>query len=192
MDISELGKELETGLKGFKTDLDGFIQKSNAEAGEQAKFSKKTEETMKSLDEKLGEYGERMLDLEQKATSRNDVEDVEKSLGMLFTESDVFSAFKGKQTQKASFFSEKNTIVGADATVAPNRLAGVVGGAFRNLRIADSITQGNTSSNAIEYTRENVLTNNAAEAAENAAKPESDVTFALVQKNSRLSVEVAV
>ena len=74
----------------------------------------------------------------------------------------------------------KNTITGADATVAPDRKPGVVSGAFQPLTLESFLISLPTTSNAIEFTRENTFTNAAAETAEGVAKPESAVTFTLV------------
>ena len=88
---------------------------------------------------------------------------------------------------------QANTITGqegsppenSDILVRPDRKAGIVAGAFRSLRVADLLVGIPTSSNAYEFTRELAFTNNAAETAEGAAKPESDLTFELVTVNVR-------
>ena len=50
-------------------------------------------------------------------------------------------------------------------------------GAFRMLTVMDTVTQGQTSSNIVYYSRELGWTNNAAGTAEGGNKPESDLTF---------------
>ena len=60
------------------------------------------------------------------------------------------------------------------------RVPGVVPGASQILTLEALIPALPTASNAIEFTKEASFTNNAAETAEGAAKPESAVTFALV------------
>ena len=67
--------------------------------------------------------------------------------------------------------------------VQADRLPGIVGGAFRPLTILDFVNRIPTTSNATEYVRENVFTNNASETAEGVAKPESDLTFELKTAN---------
>jgi HK97 family phage major capsid protein len=82
----------------------------------------------------------------------------------------------------------KNTIIGEggspanpiDTLVQADRLPGIVPGAFRSLNVLDFVPMGVTGSNQIEYTRELSFTNDAAETSEGAAKPESDLTFELV------------
>jgi HK97 family phage major capsid protein len=74
----------------------------------------------------------------------------------------------------------KNTLVGSDTNVAPDRRPGVVPGAFQPLTIEQLYRSVPTTSNAVEFTRENVFTNAAAETAEGGAKPESSLTTTLV------------
>lgn len=80
---------------------------------------------------------------------------------------------------------EANTITGqggspvenVDTLVPTDRRPGIVPGAFRSLRIRDLLTTVPTTSNAWQFVRELLFTNNAAETAEGAAKPETVLTF---------------
>lgn len=80
---------------------------------------------------------------------------------------------------------EANTITGqggspvenVDTLVPTDRRAGITPGAFRSLRIVDFLPVIPTTSNAWQFVRELLFTNNAAETAEGAAKPESVLTF---------------
>lgn len=173
MTIEVLQKE----FASLNEEVKGFIAKSSEEAQSNTKLGRENSELMKSLNEKCGELQERMLEVEQKSVSKAESQP-KLTAGEQFTKSDSFNLMKQGQTNKARI-ELKNTVVGSDAIVAPNRLSGVVDGAYRNLLVASAIPQGNTSSNAIEYTRENVFTNNAAETAEGGAKPESAVTYTL-------------
>jgi HK97 family phage major capsid protein len=89
------------------------------------------------------------------------------------------------------FTAQNNTITGqsgspatnSDTIVPADRRPGIIPGAFRALRVKDLLAQGNTVSNAVEFTRELAFTNNAAETAEGATKPESVLTFELYTAN---------
>jgi len=78
---------------------------------------------------------------------------------------------------------EANTITGqsggdSDSTLVPaDRKPGIIPGTFRMLRVRDLLTKVPTTSNAYEFTKEDTFVNNAAETAETAAKPETDLTF---------------
>ena len=54
---------------------------------------------------------------------------------------------------------------------------GILMPGLRRLTIRDLLAQGRTTSNAIEYVRENVFVNSAASVAEGTLKPESQLTF---------------
>ena len=168
---------IEKELASLNTEVKSFIQKSSEEAETTAKLSKSTAEQMKTLEEKCKELNERLLDAEQKGVSRAD-EQPKLSAGESFVKSDAFAAMKSGSTGKARI-ELKNTIIGSDSIVAPDRQASLIDGAYRSLRVANALPQGNTSSNAIEYTRENVFTNSAAETAEGGDKPQSAVTYTL-------------
>lgn len=116
-----------------------------------------------------------------------------KSFGNILVEDPSYKAFASGQssrcriTLKDGFTAQNNTITGqsgspaanSDTLVQADRRPGVIPGAFRTLRVKDLIAVGNTTSNAVEFTRELVFTNNAAETAEGASKPESVLTFEL-------------
>jgi len=110
-----------------------------------------------------------------------------KTWGETFVESDSFKGFVAGDGSRMARIEVKNTILGeaagepSDVLVAKDRLPGIVPGAFRALNVLDFVPMGTTGSNQIEYTREASWTNDAAETAEGAAKPESDLTFELIQ-----------
>ena len=80
---------------------------------------------------------------------------------------------------------EANTITGqggspvenVDTLVPTDRRAGITPGAFRSLRVTDLLNTVPTTSNAWQFVRELLFTNNAAEVAEGAAKAETVLTF---------------
>lgn len=106
-------------------------------------------------------------------------EAVAQTMGQEFTKSASFDAFKTGQSNKARFDFQNNTIVsGNDNSIVPlQTLPGIVAGAFRSLTLLDIIPVGTASGNTVHYTRELLSTQNAAETAEGAQKPESVLTF---------------
>lgn len=106
-----------------------------------------------------------------------------------------FKAFKSgnqrkiKMTFDQPLLNVKNTITGdtgspaepSDILAPATRMPGIVGGAFRSLRLRDLLPVMPCSSNLVEVTRELAWTNNAAsQASEGAQKAESDLTFELL------------
>jgi HK97 family phage major capsid protein len=163
--------------------LEGTLAAMSAKAdGELATVGKVSADTKAALDN-LGvqqrEFADRLLTLEQKGLTQAAAEPADASWGAQLVKADAFTNFVGGRTQKARV-EVKNTLTGSDANVAPDRKPGVVAGAFQMLTIEGLLNSTTTTSNAIEFTKENVFTNSAAEAAEGAAKAESSLTWTLV------------
>ena len=164
-------KEIEASLSANHTDAKAAIESAEKAAKE------------------IEVIGKRVLELEQK-TAEGVMRGKEspKTLGQLLLASDAFKSFQAGSTSKVRV-ELKNTITGqegsppanVDTIVDSQRLVGIVPGAFRTLRVRDILPSGTTSSNLVEYTRELAFTNNAAERNEGVAKPESSLTFELVQ-----------
>lgn len=160
--------------------------KANAEkaAGEMATLGKVSTDTKTAVDA-LGveqrTLADRLLQLEQKGAGGDGDGDANKPLswGEQLIKNAHYAAFAGGQTGKLRM-EVKNTLVGSDTNVAPNRLARIVGGAMLPFSMEALLPSTTTTSNAIEFTKENVFTNAAAEAAEGAAKAESSLTWTLV------------
>lgn len=150
--------------------------------GELATLGKVSADTKAALD-KLGtdqrELAERLVTLEQRGVLRNEGASADESWGAQVVKTDKYAAFAGGHTNKMRV-EVKNTLTGADATVAPDRKPGIVSGAMVPMTLESFLPSMPTSSNAIEFTRENAFTNSAAEAAEGASKAESALTWTLV------------
>lgn len=147
------------------------------------------------LSGKLMAQGNQLKEVEQKFAEKV-IEGKAKvqSLGALMVHSEEFKAMASGAAKSAKITQiQANTITGqggspaenTDTLVAPDRLGGIVGGAFRNLRVTDILPAIPVSSNAFEYTRELLFTNNAAERSEGTQKPESVLTFEKVTANIR-------
>ena len=165
--------------EAIEAQLIKFAEKTEAEIKATGTASADTKAAIEGLATKQRELADRLLQIEQKGSARDDLETKAESWGEQFTKSAVYTAFAGGNTQKARF-EVKNTLTGADANVAPDRKPGVVPGAFQMLTLESLFPALPTSSNAIEFTKEASFTNSAAEAAEGAAKAESALTWSLV------------
>ncbi len=146
---------------------------------EVGKSSTEINNAIKKLEDTHQELANRLIDLEQSNSSNGDDLDKNESVGIQFTKSDSYSNYTSGQTNKSRFLC-KNTVIGSNVTVAPDRSPIIVGGAFKPLRMEEFLPSVGTTSNAIEYTREKLFTNHASERAEGVQKPESDIEFELV------------
>lgn len=165
-------------LAGIEQKLTAFEEQAKKEISTVGAMSTETKNAIDAISIKQREFADELLALKQRgALPQNETK--ADGWGDQFVKADAYKSFVGGQTQKARF-EVKNTVVGSDTTVAPDRKPGVVGGAFQMLTMESLFPAVPTASNAIEFTKENVFTNNAAEAAEGAAKAESSLTFTLV------------
>lgn len=173
-------KQVLEAITGVEAKLSEFSQKAEAEAKLNGKASQDTLAAVEGLGVKQRELADRLMALEQKGSAGNDTPAVE-TMGQQFTKSDAYKSFANGSSQKARV-EVKNTVTGSSTTVAPDRRPGVVPGAAQLLTLESLFNALPTTSNAVEFTRENVFTNNAAEAAEGASKAESALTFTLVNQ----------
>lgn len=113
-----------------------------------------------------------------------------KSLGDAVLGADGFGDFASRRVKRLFVDTQtpilaKSTILGEggspqqpDNNLAPYQTAaGIVGGAFRPLTFLDLVPRAPAASNSIHFVREAALVNRAAETAEGASKPETDVSF---------------
>jgi HK97 family phage major capsid protein len=114
------------------------------------------------------------------------------TLGEQFTKSEMYQGMQAGTVATARM-NFKTAIINATGQnqplVAADRLPGIYKDPNRVLRIRDLMPVGRTSSNLVEFARENVFTNNAGpqvggspEAFENVTKPESGITFTLANE----------
>ena len=172
-------------VEKLEAQISTMSDKADGELKTLGKVSADTKTALDNLGTQQRELADRMLALEQKGhLPTGGDQGAGQSWGAQFVES---KTYKEKQSgffsgmQVGSVGAEvKNTLTGSDATVAPDRKPGIVPGAFQPLTLESLYASVPTTSNAIEFTRENVFTNAAAETAEGGTKPESSLTWTLV------------
>jgi HK97 family phage major capsid protein len=170
------------GLEGIEAKLKQFSDKAEGELKELGKVSADTKTAIDNLGTQQRELADRLVQLEQKGAGGGEPEGkADESWGAQVVKAEAFKSFVGGSTQKARV-EVKNTLTGSDSTVAPDRKPGIVPGASQMLTIESLLASAPTASNAVEYTKETSFTNNAAETAEGAAKPESSLTWTLVNQ----------
>lgn len=190
--------ELKQAFEDFKlarTNADESMRKLFAEQINGTKESAaQALTTANAMAEKVQSIADRLVEAEQKLVKGIAAgKAAPRSLGQLVVESEEYKAYatgrSGKMQirLKSGFDVFANTITGqggspvenVDTLTPAHRIQGVIPGAFRRLRVKDLIPQGQTTSNAIEATRELLFTNAAAETAEGGAKAQATLTFEL-------------
>lgn len=178
--------DAQTELRSATKDLRSWMEKADGEIESAKKVDGETRSAIEKLSERAAELTERCMTLEQRMTAPRE-ESRQLSIGEQFTKQDGFDRWQ--QSRAGSFRMEfKTAIVNATGQNQPlvpsHRLAGIDTAPNRLLTIRDILPVGRTSSNLVEYTKENVFTNSAgpqygSPAYENVAKPESAITFTL-------------
>ncbi len=165
-------------LDGIEAKLKAFSDKADGEAKTVGQISADTKTALDAIGTQQRELADRLNSIEQKATAQPEQKGIS-SWGEQFIKSANYGAFAGGNLNKLRV-EVKNTLTGSDTNVAPQRNAGIVGGAFLPFAMEALLPSTTTSSNAIEFTKEASFTNSAAEAAEGEQKAESALTWSLV------------
>lgn len=170
---------IEKALESQQAEIKKAFDAQREEIQKTGEVNKALQTDIAKLNEELQKSGARMFDLEQKLGKRTPDDNLEKSFAEKAAE-EITKSWDGRSS-KAEVGSFYKAITSATAsagdTVAVQRLGGIVTPGLQRLTVRDLLAQGSTSSNAIEYVRENVFTNAADVVAEGALKPESDITF---------------
>lgn len=167
------------GLDSVEASLSAMSARADAEAKANGTASKETKDAIEAFGVKQREMADRLLALEQAGHAAPAEAKQEDTWGSQLIKSKSLEAYQRGETSKVRI-EIKNTLIGDDATVAPDRKPGIIAGPSVPLTIEALLPALPTASNAIEFTRETAFTNSAAETAEGAAKPESALTWALV------------
>jgi HK97 family phage major capsid protein len=165
-------------LDGIEAKLKTMDEQAAGQVATVGKVSSDTKTALENIGTQQRELADRLLQIEQKGTSGPE-QKADTSWGEQFVKNARYADFAGGNMAKLRV-EVKNTLTGADATVAPDRRPNIVGGAMLPFSMEALLPSTTTTSNAIEFTKENVFTNSAAEAAEGAAKGESSLTWTLV------------
>ncbi len=176
--MSELAL-IQKAIEESQQKMSQLFDAQKAEIESTGQVSKQLQSDLAKVQEELTKSGTRLFDLEQKLASGADNPGEKKSFYERAAE-ELIKSWDGKQgTFDAKTF---NKSLGSDADSAgsliqPMQIPGIIMPGLRRLTIRDLLAQGRISSNALEYVREEVFTNNADVVAEKALKPESDITF---------------
>lgn len=165
-------------LDSVEAKLAAMSTKAEGEFATVGKTSADTKTALDAIGTEQRVLADRLLQIEQKASAQPEAKTNE-SWGEQFVKNARYADFAGGNLNKLRV-EVKNTLVGSDVNVAPDRKPGIVSGAYLPFSMEQLLPSTTTSSNAIEFTRENVFTNSAAEAAEAAQKAESALTWTLV------------
>lgn len=193
-------EDLKTAFLGTHREIKGLIDAANQQQKDSGKVATETKAAIDAAVEKINTLGTRIDKIEAKSDVNPSAPPVTKSLGELFLEGDEYKTSVGgdgralmkstKARLELKGFDQKaitNATGQSQPLVPDQRIPGIQTLPNRRLRIRELIPTGQTTSNLVQYVKENVFTNNAGPqaggsptvAAENTLKNESDLTFTL-------------
>jgi HK97 family phage major capsid protein len=175
LDLTAVNKALDA----LEAKLKSMSDKADGEMATLGKVSTDTKSALDNLGTQQRELADRLLGLEQKGLVPPKADGELTSWGAQFVKAAAFGDFVAGRLQKMRV-EVKNTITNAVGNTFSDRRPSPVGGAFREFTLEQLLTTLPTTSNAVDYVRENVFTNAAAETTEGNAKPESSITTTLV------------
>lgn len=186
-DLVEL-KQVEAALLKKFEGIENLFDKVTEEIKVAGSASNDAKAEIEKLSGDYNDLYDRVQQLEQKGVSSFE-ESKHFDLGEEFTKSEAFKDLQDGRTSRGRM-EVKTAIINATGQnqplVAADRLAGFNTTPNRILTIRDILPASGTTSNLVEFVRENVFTNNAGpqisgspEAYENVTKPESGITFTL-------------
>jgi len=184
-------KAVEATLGAKFEEITKAYEKANGEIRELGEAKSETTGKIEALTKQYDELYDRMQAVEQKGVAMSEASHAS-SAGRDFVESDGYKSMMSGAV-RATRMEIKTAIINATGQNQPlvqsDRLQGIWNTPNRALTIRDVLPVSSTDSNLVEYTRENAFTNNAGpqvggspEAFENVTKPESGITFTLVNE----------
>lgn len=172
-----MSDQIMKALDNVEVKLNLMSAKADAEMKDLGKVSTETKTAIDNIGIEQRTLADRLLAVEQKASAQADAPAVDESYGAQFVKAAGYDNFLKQDGRIRTRVEVKNTVTNAIANTFSERRPGIVEGAFRVFTIEDLLVNVPTSANAIDWLRENVFTNSAAETAEGALKPESSITF---------------
>lgn len=180
--------EAQGTLLNTTRELKSWMEKANGEIAESKAVEGETKSALEKLAAKSSELTDKCLEMERKLSMGiNGDAQKQDTAGEMLVKSDSFKAMQEGRSKFARV-EMKTAIVNATGQNQPlvpsQRVAGIINNPNRVLTIRDLLPVGRTTSNLVEYTKENVFTNNAgpqysSPSYENVTKPESGITFTL-------------
>jgi len=182
--LAETQANIITATKELKT----WMEKANGEIESNKKAEAETKAAIEKIAVKAAEFTDKAMLLERKLADRELAETARaESAGEVLVKSEAFKAMAAGQSKFARV-ELKTAIINATGQNQPlvpdMRVPGIIAQPERLFTIRDALPSGRTTSNLVQFTRENVFTNNAdpqyvSPAVENVLKPESGITFTL-------------
>lgn len=191
--MDELKELLQKSAKDFNDHVTTLKSQVQAEQQAREAVEKAVKEAREAQETVVKSIEARLEELQKASKSRDrfgrEMSEI-KTAGLAFTESAQYKNNTGMSVARVNIKSITGLAASAGALVRPDRDTTVYENPKRPMRIRDLIRTVPTASNAVEYVRQNVFTNNAGPqqpgtpnaaigAGELQAKPQSNITWSL-------------
>jgi HK97 family phage major capsid protein len=164
-------------MEAIENNLKAQAEKAEGQIKTIGKVSEDTKTAIDAIGISQRELADRLVQLEQSKSAPAGEGDKAESYGEQFVKSAGYANLLKNGIAGRAKVELKNTVTNTIGNTYSERRPGIVEGAFRVFTIEDLLTSIPTAANAIDWVRENVFTNAAAETAEGTAKPQSSITF---------------
>jgi HK97 family phage major capsid protein len=165
--------EIKAALDAHGQAIDTAMSKYDAQVADLGKADELVKGELRALSEK---FESTITEISQKMDSARKESAPAVSAGAEFVKSEQFKQLMSGQIQRARY-EVKNTVTSDSTTVFPQQNPAIIRGNFTPLTIRELFRTIPVTSNMVNSLRELSWTNDAAEVAQGAAKPESDLTF---------------
>lgn len=186
---------VKAALKVHHEEVLVVVRKTQEDIERYGKIQEGSKDAVAALNTKAQELHARLFEIEQtigaiKAAGAARTPQERQDIGDLFIESKQWKDFvargaSAKHSSEAFKVKAITSIAGGAAGIWSDRLPGVIEEPLRPLSIRNLLPVGRTSTNLIEWVRENVFTSNADVVSEGTQKPESNITYE--RKNTPVS-----
>lgn len=176
----EIKAALETGLKSVNDKLNSAIEKYEGQIKENGKVSQEAKDAVKALSDEYVKMESNIREIAQKMTDSPKGKPESKSAGEQFIDSAEFKSLVSGSSNKVRVETKNTVVSDATANVAPQYKPGISPGPFVPLTVRNVLPSAVTNSPLVIGIREKLTagwTNNAAETAQAAAKPQSMIAF---------------
>lgn len=195
LDVSAQYKQVSADLRSVGDQLKAFAETASKNAEMSASTRAKVDELLTqqgALQANLQKAEQKLAQIEANGAG-GDVQ--HESIGERFVNTDAFKSFAAQQTPRGRVdmpIRAAITTLTTDAdgsagdAVNQTRMPGIMGLPERRMTVRDLLTPGRMDGNTLEYVKETGFTNNAANVAEGAAKPESTFKLDLISTTAKV------
>jgi HK97 family phage major capsid protein len=177
MFTGEIDAKIMQALDSVEKNLEKMSEKATQEIKDLGKVTTDTKTALDNLGTEQRVLADRLTAVEQKAKAPPEDKPESKTVGAMFVAGEKYNSFVKADARGKVYSEVKNTVTNTVGNTFSQRRPNLVEGAFRVFTLEELLTKLPATSNAIDWVRENVFTNAAAERVEGGAMGQSSLTY---------------